>query len=62
MSEDRHSPFIGIASTVGGISVAIIAILAVLAKDQLFVGAWVVAALAVMGMYLGKVAGSNKER
>jgi hypothetical protein len=60
MSEDKGTPFVGIAGTIGGISVAIVTILAVLAKEHLMVAAWVVGALAIMGMYLGYAAAKKR--
>jgi hypothetical protein len=53
MSEEKGTPFVGIAGTIGGISLAIVAILAVLAREHLMVAAWVVGALAIMGIFLG---------
>jgi hypothetical protein len=53
MPEDKRNPVVGIASVLGGISLSIVAVIAVLAKDQLWVAAWIVAALAVMGIGLG---------
>ena len=48
-----RDPFVSIAGVIGGISVAIVAIIVVFTKDQLSVAAWIVAALAVMGIVLG---------
>ena len=52
----QTNPLVGIAGTIGGISIAIVTILAIFAKDQLYVAAWVVGALAIMGAVLGLVA------
>jgi hypothetical protein len=52
-SNKTSNPVVGIASVLGGISLSIVAVIAVLAKDQLWVAAWIVAALAVMGIGLG---------
>jgi hypothetical protein len=53
MSEHNGSPFVVIAGTIGGVSVAIVGILAVLAEEHLDITPWIIGALAVMGMYLG---------
>jgi Zn-dependent protease len=53
MAEQKGNPIVSIASVIGGISVAIVAVIAVLAKDQLSVAPWIVAALAIMGIVLG---------
>jgi hypothetical protein len=52
---------VAIAATIGGISVAIVATLAVLAEERLMVAAWVVAALALMGVFLGALALRKKD-
>ena len=53
MAEQKHNPFVGIASVIGGISVGIVVVIAIFAKDQLSVAPWIVAALAIMGIGLG---------
>ena len=53
MAEQKGSPLVSIARVIGGVSVAIVAIIVVFAKDQLSVAVWVVAALAIMGIGLG---------
>lgn len=53
MAEKKGNPVVGIASVIGGISLCIVVIIAVLAKDQLSVAAWIVAVLAIMGICLG---------
>lgn len=53
MAEQKRNPFVGIAGVIGGISVAIVAVMAILAKDQFWAVPWVVGALALMGMVLG---------
>ncbi|MBN1826429.1 MAG: hypothetical protein JW958_09190 [Candidatus Eisenbacteria bacterium] len=53
MSEDKAGPFVGIAGTIAGISMVIVVILAVLAKEHLMVAAYVVGALVVLGIFLG---------
>ena len=53
MSEQKKNPLVGIAAVIGGISLCIVAVVAIFAKAQLMVAVWVVAALAVMGIGLG---------
>jgi Zn-dependent protease len=53
MADQKGGPLVSIASVIGGISVVIVAIIAVLAEDQLSVAVWIVAALAIMGIGLG---------
>ena len=53
MSKQKSHPAVGIAAVVGGISLCIVAEIAIFARDQLSVAAWIVAALAVMGIGLG---------
>ena len=53
MAEQKRNPVVGIASVIGGISLCIVAVIAIFAKDQLSVAAWIVAALAIMGIGLG---------
>ena len=53
MANQKGNPVVGIASVIGGISLCIVIIVAIFAKDQLAVAAWIVAALAIMGLGLG---------
>jgi len=53
MGEDKAGPYVGIAGTIAGISMIIVVMLAVLAKEHLMVAAYVVGALAVLGIFLG---------
>ena len=53
MAEQKGNPVVGIASVIGGISLCIVAVIAIFAKDQLSVAPWIVAALAIMGIGLG---------
>jgi len=53
MADRKGNPVVGIASVIGGISLCIVAVIAIFAKDQLSVAPWIVAALAVMGIALG---------
>ncbi|MFW6146073.1 MAG: hypothetical protein ACOC7R_01925 [Planctomycetota bacterium] len=57
MSDKRitsyYDAMVYLAGTIAGISVAIVAIFAIFARDQLIVSAYVVAALCVLGLGLG---------
>ncbi len=53
MAEQKGNPVVGIASVIGGISLCIVAVIAIFAKDQLSIAPWIVAALAIMGIDLG---------
>jgi hypothetical protein len=63
MAEEKGNPVVRIASVLGGVSLAIVVIIAVLARDQLSIAPWIVWALAAMGIGLGFVAtrSSNPE-
>jgi crotonobetainyl-CoA:carnitine CoA-transferase CaiB-like acyl-CoA transferase len=61
MSEKKGDPFVAIAGIIGGISLAIVVLIAVLARDQLMVATWVVAVLALMGVFLGAMAAKKKD-
>jgi hypothetical protein len=53
MEEQKGNPYVGIAGVIGGISLSIVVIVVVISRDQLPVAAWIVGALAVMGIGLG---------
>lgn len=53
MAEECKNPFVGIAGAVGGISIAIVAIFAIFAPEQLKYSPYVVGALALMGIFMG---------
>ena len=55
MSEQTGNSLVGLAGTIGGFSVAIVAIIAIFAKEQLVVAPWIVGALVVMGIFLGMI-------
>ena len=59
MADSQTHPVVAIAGIIGGISLAIVVMIAVLARDQLWVAAWIVAALAVMGIGLGYFAAKS---
>jgi hypothetical protein len=53
MTEIKRNPVVGIASILGGISLCVVAVIAIFAREQLWVAIWIVAALAAMGIGLG---------
>ncbi|MBI1394675.1 MAG: hypothetical protein GC151_01755 [Betaproteobacteria bacterium] len=59
MSGQRGNPFVAIAGVTGGISLAIVVIVAVLARDYLPVVPWIIGALVVLGIALGYFASRN---
>ena len=61
MAYQKGNPVVGIASVIGGISLCIVAVIAIFAKDQLSVAPWIVAALAIMGIVLGFFASKMSE-
>jgi hypothetical protein len=62
MAEQKGNPVVSIASVIGGISLCIVAVIAIFAKDQLSVAPWIVAALAIMGIGLGFFASKVSKR
>ena len=61
MDSDKHeSQAVAIVGTVGGISIAIVVIFAVFARDQMAIAAWMVGALALMGVIVAPLAGRRK--
>ena len=56
MADQKGVPVVGIAGVVGGVSVTIVALFAVFMKEQIVVAAWIVTALAIMGIALGYIA------
>jgi drug/metabolite transporter (DMT)-like permease len=61
MADNQKHPSVAIAAIISGVSLVIVVIIAILARNQLSIAAWIVAALAVMGMGLGYFA-SNPPR
>jgi Zn-dependent protease len=53
MPEQKSNPAVAIAGVIGGISLSIVVVVLVFAREQLPVAAWIVGALAVMGIGLG---------
>ncbi len=47
------NPMVGIAGSIGGISIAIVAIFAIFMKEQAWVLVPIIISLAVMGIFLG---------
>jgi len=62
MTEEKKSgnPFVGIAASIGGISVAIVALVGIFAAERMAAAAWIVGALAFMGICLGYFAGKRQ--
>ena len=60
MKKDSSNPFVGIAGTIGGISVAIVAIFMIFAPSQGAYAVPIVIALAIMGAILGHQAMKKK--
>lgn len=53
MADQKSNPVVGIAGVIGGISLCIVVVILVFARDQLSVAAWIVGTLALMGVGLG---------
>ncbi len=53
MADQKGNPVVGITSVIGGISLCIVVVIVIFAKDQLSVAAWIVAVLTIMGIGLG---------
>ena len=53
MAEQKTHPAVSIAAVIGGISLSFVVVIAIFASDQLLLAAWIVTALAVMGLGLG---------
>ncbi len=62
MQNDKNNPFVGIAGIVGGFSVGVVAVIAILASNQLMAAVWVVGILALMGISLGIMAYLRENR
>ncbi len=62
MSEEKKggNPFVGIAGAIGGVSVAVVALIGIFARERMDVAGWVVGALAVMGIGLGYFAAKRQ--
>jgi hypothetical protein len=53
MPDQKSNPAVAIAGVIGGISLCIVVVILVFARDQLSIATWIVGALAVMGIGLG---------
>ena len=62
MSHQKSHPAVGIAGVIGGISLCIVTVIAIFARNQLFVAAWIVGPLALMGIGLGYFASKTSKR
>ena len=61
MDGDRQqSPAVAVVGIVGGISVAIVVIFAIFARNQMAIAAWMVSALSLMGVIVAPLAGRRK--
>jgi len=61
MPEDKN-PFVGIGASLGGISVAIVAIVLIFASDQAWILTIIIPCLAVMGILLGYFASKRTKK
>ena len=59
-SDGRHSPAVAVVGIVGGISLSIVVIFAIFARDQMAVAGWMVSVLALMGVIVAPLAGRRK--
>ena len=53
MAQPNTHPAVSIAAVIGGIPLSIVVVIAIFASDQPLLAAWIVAALAVMGLNPG---------
>lgn len=58
--DGQQNPAVAIVGIVGGISIAIVVIFAILARNQMAIAAWMVSALALMGVIVAPLAGRRK--
>jgi uncharacterized membrane protein len=61
MTQDKHNPVVGVAAVIGGVILAVVAVFAVLARDQISAAVWIVGALAVLGIALGYFASRPRD-
>lgn len=59
MTAKKNDPVVGVAAGIGGASVAIVAIFAIFAGEQLAITPWIIGALAVMGIGMSYFASKN---
>lgn len=55
-----QNPAVAVVGIVGGISLAVVAIFAIFVRSQMAVAAWIVTALALMGVIVAPLAGRRK--
>jgi O-antigen/teichoic acid export membrane protein len=61
MTQGKYNPVVGIAAIIGAVIVAVVAVFAVLARDQISVAVWIVGALAVLGISFGYFASRPRD-
>jgi hypothetical protein len=59
-NNSRQSPAVAVVGIVAGVSLAIVVIFAVFARSQMEVAAWIVGALALMGVIVAPFAERRK--
>ncbi|MBD3348999.1 MAG: hypothetical protein GF400_07365 [Candidatus Eisenbacteria bacterium] len=61
MEDDKQqNPAVAVVGIVGGVSMAIVVIFAVFVRSQMAVAAWIVSALALMGVIVAPLAGRRR--
>ena len=61
MDEDKQqSPAVAVVGIVGGISLSVVVIFAILARSQMAIAGWIVSVLALMGVIVAPLAGRRK--
>lgn len=61
MADQKNHPAVGIAAVISGIALCIVVVIAIFARDQLLVAAWIVTPLSIMGFGLGFVASRDSK-
>jgi ABC-type cobalamin transport system permease subunit len=56
MATEGKNPFVGIVGIIAGISVGIVALFVIFAREQVMYAAWIVGALVILGIILGLIA------
>ncbi|MBT8043159.1 MAG: hypothetical protein KJN98_08320 [Pontiella sp.] len=56
------NPIVGIAVIIGGISIGIVAIIAIFSSENLKVAVWIIGFLSIMGIALGSMALKHQEK
>ncbi len=60
MEKKEENPYVGIAGAVGGLTVAMVAIIAIFANQNIWVVAPVVASMSLLGILLGYFASKKR--